>query len=546
MNASPLIAVGFLSALASGQQWQVAPLVLEGDTVFGGHAVLRVNNVAINNNMDWRAEVTTANGLGPDTMVGPNGAVAQESMPLLFPNGATLRSFDSIQLNSAGHMSMNVFLNNTSGTGDDSAVYYDLTMLVQEGQFVQAEPFDPLTYYRTFYDTKIDDNGNVLLLCAVDDPTILSTVDYAVMYLQTDTFGDLVSELVIAMEGDPVGQTGGLITILRTGPHSYDLSDKGSIVFSADTDLPTTMDGVVILNDEIIAQEGTPSPVEGRNWSVLSSAEVSINNSDDWVVSATINGSSSSNLLIARNGQKFVQEGDPVPGIPQYTLTTFGSGPVDIADTGEVLWYGDWNDPNTQVDTGLFVDDQLIVQEGVSMVDGVIIDTLIGATDGYAFSDDGRFVIFEAILQNGVDGAFVATCKGQVTSIPGCNPDGSSLTVVGGSPSLGETLELRLNSPSPATGLRFLAIAGVHVVDGSGCGVDLPGIGEVLIGFTPPNPFTLPAGTHTGGPGLISLEIPNNPALVGMPRFLQAYYLFPSDPTNLFDLTNALEVTLGA
>ena len=546
MNASSLIAVGFLSAAASGQQWQVAPLVLEGDTVWGAHAVLRVNNVAINDAMDWRAEVTTANGLGPDTMVGPNGAVAQENMPLLYPSGATLRSFDSVQLNDTGHMSMNVFLNNTTSTSDDSAVYYDLTMLVQEGQYVQAAGLDPLTYYRTFYDTKIDDNGDVLLLCAVDDPTILSTIDYVVMRLETNDFGDLDKEVVVAMEGDPVGQTGGLITILRTGPHSYDMNDNGSVVFSADTDLPTTMDGVVILNNELIAQEGTPSPVAGRNWSLLSSAEVSINNTNEWVVSATIAGSSSSNLLIARNGQKFVQEGDPVPGLPQFTFTSFGSGPVDIADTGEVLWYGDWNDGNTQVDTGLFVDDQLIVQEGVTQVDGVVIDTLIGSTDGYAFSDDGRFVIFEAILQNGTDGAFVATRKGQVTSIPGCNPDGSSMAVVGGSPGLGDTLELRLNSPSPATGLRFLAIAGVHVVDASGCGVDLPGIGEVLIGFTPPNPFTLPAGTHTGGPALISLEIPNNPALVGMPRYLQAYYLFPGDPTNLFDLTNALEVTLGA
>jgi len=88
-------------------------------------------------------------------------------------------------------------------------------------------------------------------------------------------------------------------------------------------------------------------------------------------------------------------------------------------------------------------------------------------------------------------------------------------------------------------------VAGVNVLDGAGCGVNVPGVGEILIGFTPPNPFTIPAGTHAGTADVVTLPVPNNVALVGMPRYVQAYYLFPGDPSNLFDLTNALEVTLG-
>jgi hypothetical protein len=36
-----------------------------------------------------------------------------------------------------------------------------------------------------------------------------------------------------------------------------------------------------------------------------------------------------------------------------------------------------------------------------------VIATLRGVEDGYHMSDDGRFVIFEAVLASGLDGAFL-------------------------------------------------------------------------------------------------------------------------------------------
>ena len=543
MKATPLLFLGLFAPVAAAD-WDLTTLVFEGDVVFGGSTVTRIDNLAINDNLDWRVEVTTTDST-KNTLLGPSGAVAQEGQPFLAPAGATLRSFDALTLNNDGDSAVNFFLDGTSGSSDDSGVFFNLNLLVQEGAVSGAPEFGAGTTYRGFFETKLANDDDILLLASVDDPLIPTSVDQALIKMTVDGVGNLASENVLWKEGDTVPGTTGLITTFGTNPHQFDMNDTGSVIFFADTDLASGTDGFVILDGVVLAQEGQPSPIAGRNWSSLASPEVTLNNSGSYMYSGSLDGDSTTNTILIKDGAKFMQEGDQVPGMPAFTFTSFGSGPLDLADNGDVLWYGDWNDVDTDVDTGLFLNDELLVQEGVTTVGGVPIDTLRGVQDGYFISDDGRFIIFEAILDDGNEGAFLLTRKGEITSIPGCSTDGSTLAHVGGTPSLGGSLDLQLFSPSTFTGARFLAVAGVNVLDGSGCGVDIPGVGEILIGFTPPNPFTIAAGTHTGTADVVSLPVPNNVALVGMPKFVQAYYLFPGDPSNLFDLTNALEVTVG-
>jgi hypothetical protein len=113
---------------------------------------------------------------------------------------------------------------------------------------------------------------------------------------------------------------------------------------------------------------------------------------------------------------------------------------VQIDDNRNVLWYGDWNDPNTDVDTGLFLNDILLVQEGVTMIDGSIVDTIANAQDAFAISDDGHYVIFEASLPGSIQGAFLIEIDapppvpdgGQVPGTPmraGLNPNGTDIDV---------------------------------------------------------------------------------------------------------------------
>ncbi|MCH7701211.1 MAG: hypothetical protein IID37_05955, partial [Planctomycetes bacterium] len=90
-------------------------------------------------------------------------------------------------------------------------------------------------------------------------------------------------------------------------------------------------------------------------------------------------------------------------------FTSFGSGPLEISDSGDVLWYGDWDDANTDIDTGLFLNDELLVQEGTTEIDFLFVDTLRGVEDGYHMSNNGHYIIFEAILEDGSEGAFLIT-----------------------------------------------------------------------------------------------------------------------------------------
>ena len=79
--------------------------------------------------------------------------------------------------------------------------------------------------------------------------------------------------------------------------------------------------------------------------------------------------STATDTVIVKNGAIFQQEGNPAPGVSGgWILTGFGTGPVDLDDQGNVFWFGDWNDTDTTRDTGIYRNDQLLVQEGVTRI----------------------------------------------------------------------------------------------------------------------------------------------------------------------------------
>lgn len=546
MHPSSLLAVSLLATSASAFDWTLQPLVLEGDALAGGNNVTGISNMAITNGLDWLVEVTSNGTLGSlPTLLGPAGQVAQDGDPLTAPVGATIRSFDAITLNESGDYVGNLFLDGTASSSDDSGVFRNFDLLVQEGAVAGAPEFSAGTTYRGFFETKLGNDGQILLLASVDDPAISSTVDQALIKLFVDGAGALAAESVLMKEGDTIPGGTGLVTTFGTGPHNFDMNDSGVWMSFVDTDLATSEDGHIVFNGFVIAQEGQASPIAGRNWSSLSSPELSINNSLEFVYSGSLDGDSTTNLVIIKNGAKFMQEGDAVPGLPAFTFTSFGSGPIDIADSGDVLWYGDWNDTDTDVDTGLFLNEELIVQEGVTMIGGQVVDTLRGVQDGYFISDDGDFVVFEAILADGTEGAFLASRSPSIVSIDGCSSDGTLLSHVGGAPSIGGSVDLNYFSPSMLPGVRFLGLSSATLLDGSGCGILLDATTEALIDFSAPGFRLFPQGTYTGTAETLTFPVPSDIALVGANVFTQALFVYPTDPVNVFDLTNALDVTIG-
>lgn len=386
----------------------VETLVLEGDTVSGVGQVSRVDNLAVDDTGAWFVEADTdhADSDADSVLLDPAGLFLREGQALTAPSGSTLDSFDSVTRNVAGQGGFNFFLDGTSGFGDDSGVYVDDSLIIQESDTVDSSKVSAGTPYIGFFDVKINDAEQLFLMASIDDPAIDSSVDRALVVVQTSN-GAYVSTDLRWKEGDILpGQTEA-IEDFETGPHDSAIDENGSLLFVADLEGDSSLDGAVYLDSTELAQEGDPSPVAGRNWSSLGGTEVDLSADGGHVYTGTLDGDTATNTLIVRNGAKLVQEGDVLPGTNGFGLTSFGSGPVRIDASGNVLWYGDWSDPDTDVDTGLFLNHTLLVQEGVTTVGGVVIDSLSGVQDGFDLSPSGGFVVFEATLENGRNGAFL-------------------------------------------------------------------------------------------------------------------------------------------
>ena len=408
---------GALSAAASAGPFLFGAAVREGDNVAGVGLVTTIENVVINNSGQWFVETDTNNANTEIDGVllsgtGSGGAFSlflQHGQALAAPAGTTISSFDAVTINNNGDGGFNFFLDGATTT-TDSGIFFNSALVMQESFISTAAGLTPGTPYIGWFATTINDSNQILLMASVDDAAIPTTVDRAIIRADVDGSGALLAEKLYVKEGDSIA--GQLVTDFGTGPHSYAFNNAGQAMFVADLDGATTGDGVVAISDgdstTVIAQEGTASGIQGRNWGTLSTSTVmALNNNGDWAMRATLAGDTTTDTVIVSNGQVVAQEGSGNAAIGSFVFTSFGTGPVDINDAGGVLYYGDWDDANADIDTGLFLNDMLVVQEGVTTIDGIIVDTIASGQDAFSMSDNGRWLIFEGTLVGGIDGAFV-------------------------------------------------------------------------------------------------------------------------------------------
>ncbi len=461
-----------LTSVAQAQTF--TKLVLEGDSVAGVGLVTSVDNLVIASGGQWIVEVDTnhANTDADGCLIKSGTLFLREGQALTSPAGATIDSFDALTLNAQGKSAWNFFLGNTASGNDDSGIYFDDTLVIQEGTISTAPGFSVGTPYIGFFETKFNAANQILIMASVDDLAIPSTVDRALVVAQVDAAGALVSETVLFREGDILpGQTVD-VADFATGPHGFDFNASGSVLMIVDLNGPTTTDGAIYLNLGLLAQEGSPSPVAGRNWLSLSTSQrVALNDGNEYVHTGTLDGSTSDDGVIIKNGALFRQEGQTLTAIAPFLLTGFGSGPIDIDAQGNVLWFGDWDDPNTAQDTGLFLNDTLLVQEGVTQINGQTVISIAGVQDGAFLSDNGQYVIFEGELAGGLQGAFLidlgcpiptSYCTALVSS-SGCLPQMSAT----GTASLANPLGFQVSGTSlePAlNGLLFFGTTGQNNV----------------------------------------------------------------------------------
>ncbi|MFN0130964.1 MAG: GC-type dockerin domain-anchored protein [Phycisphaerales bacterium] len=398
-----------LAGAAVAQPITITKLVLQGENAGGVGLATLIDNLAVNNSGQWLVECDTDNpNTTIDQVILKSGLLfLQAGQPLTAPAGATISSFDAVNLSNTGHSGWNFFLSGAVTGSTDSGMFYDSTLIFQESTISTATGFSPNTPYIGFFESKVNDLNQLLVVASVDDPAIASTVDRGLVVISYNAALGTFTETVLAKEGDILPGLGGALTDFGTGPHQFAFNNAGDAMFIADA--PTD---AIYKNMTQLAMVGAASPIAGRNWSSLLTGGVDMNSAGSTVFVGTLAGDTATDNIIIKNGTKFIQEGDPAPGsLAAFTVQGFGTARiVQISDAGDVLWFGDWSDANTAIDTGLFLNDRLLVQEGVTMIEGMTVFSIAGGQDAFAMSDNGRFIIFEATLTDGVtqrNGAFL-------------------------------------------------------------------------------------------------------------------------------------------
>jgi hypothetical protein len=290
--------------------------------------------------------------------------------------------------------------------------------VIQEGDVSTAPQFGANTVYTGFFDARINDANLMFLVASVDDPLIPGTTNRALVLAQVAAGGGLVSEHVIAKQGDLIpGEPVETVDDFGTAPGTSAYTTGGRSIFFVDLTGSSTTDGMFVMADaapvSILAREGSPAPINGRNYESLALRPVDINDASQYVMRVNLDGSTLDDELILRDGLVVIaREGFGPASISPYAITGFGTGSLRIDATGNTFWLGDWNDPDTTRDVGIFRNDQLLVQEGLTMVGGQTIESISTVQTDFTISPDGRYLLFECRLQGGVDAAVLLDLNG--------------------------------------------------------------------------------------------------------------------------------------
>ena len=409
---------GLLSAAAfAGEPPVVTTIVIEGDTPPGLGTVTRIDNVGVNNGGASLVEVATTNNAG---LLRNGGLVAREGGPVLNgPIGATIASFDSVNLNDSLFSSLNLTLNGTSGSGDDSGLFVGVFQIIQESDGVAAPTAGPGWTYAGFFETTINNPGFHATVLTINENGPLSR---ALMLFDPNALTLGFSEQILAKAGDiPAGQTQS-IADLGTGPHSFALNDNNEVIYVVDLNGTLSVDTAIYVNDTLVAQEGSPSPVMFRDWDFAtpSAVSVDINESGNYLIRGVTDGDPLNNELLARGSSVVAREGFTQADISPFTITSFGIGAVQLADNDKAFYYAAWNDPDTTRNEGILRDNELIVQEGVTMIDGFVLEGISSGQDNFVVSDNGRYIVFEGTINGGLNAAFLVDLGDQdVLPCPG-------------------------------------------------------------------------------------------------------------------------------
>ncbi|QDU65600.1 hypothetical protein [Engelhardtia mirabilis] len=544
LTVATAFAAGPFAAVAAAGDWVFEPVVLKDDTVAGIGLVDGITDLALNDNGNWAIAVNTS---FPDTFANSvvliDGAVYyREGDPVPGVLDTGLNGFGQLSLDDTGKLASDLYTWPLSGGFNAEIVHWGGHELFRSGDNAPATSYGQGALWASFSQVLNNSSNQILLHASVDDPNTAAVYDQGLHLMTLDDAGSVLVDVLMSKTGDNVTTASGAtqsVESIHGGPHSKAISENGICMWLVDASGPAAFEISALINGTPVVQEGGPSPLLGRTWKDLSYAPLDINSKADWVIQGKLSGDSATEHLIAVNGQKLVQSGDPVPGVPGATILNFSqTAPLQIDEGGQVLWIGTWLDGGLR--NGLFIDHEPLVVEGLTTFEGATFIDVYAFQDGFAMAPDGTRILFRGVLDDGRNGVFSATLEAGVEVLAGCSGNPMTLTV-SAPPALGQSIVFDAAGSDFAIEASSLFLSALPVIPGSPCGVPLGVAGELLVALSPA-PLQVPM---VGSPGSLALTVPALPALAGADLYAQGASVNLGGGLDLLRLTNGLRLCLG-
>jgi len=367
-----------------------------------------------------------------DTLVVPMGSGLDETM------GATIEIISQVWQNNSNQMI--VYMQTTTHPGDDKVVFVEhdgagvitsMTLIAKEGEFhdvVFGGDGAHLAPIQGFAATKqysaLNDSGDYLYYLDDVHSGGGSTLADAHIYIYSHTLGTQTEQVI-------------------------------------ETDL---------------------SPTGASNWNHMSSMEMDINDSGDWIIGGDDDGPSGSDYFLATFDTMGVptlqlQEGSPAPApVNAFNVqSSSGFGACRISDSGDITYHLEWDDVDQTIDKGIFRNTDLLVQEGTTLIGADLVEAVSNSAGTMTVSDDGRFITmgltvagnFGVYVLDTAAGDFPSLCNGDGGDQVGCThcpcgnnspigTEGGCLNSAGSSAKLGASGNTSVSlSPGVSTDLRL-------------------------------------------------------------------------------------------
>ncbi len=393
-----------------------------------------VQNCRINNSGNWVAELRTDLASSNDDMVMRDGVVIlQEGTDLGLPAGWSYNYVDCLELTNNNELYVLMDATDTTAT-QKTILWKDGVILMEEGVTPCTVAGEPLgAVWTSLAEIYVNDNDQFLLNGRADTTTedILALVEH-------DDFDILTSQTTIARDGMTLPGHDAPVAGFSTNKHAQSLNNNGDYMWFVDDDNTTTggasntcCDAWYYLNGTPIAHESEDTLISSGDWAHMSTSEVDINDNGDWAGVFDTSEPSATDFILVKNiggvSSVFMQEGMAPPGIAggPFVLTSINSGPKVLSYTGQLMWHGDWDDPDTSRDKALYLDTTVILQEGVSMVDGLLVFDIDTGNEESHMSDNGKYMVQDCgLIDSETSGLVLITFSPESAAL--CFGDGTS------------------------------------------------------------------------------------------------------------------------